>query len=155
MGCDIHFVVEHKANDVWVGVYSTDLTPGLPTIAEQDNPKANPGYARVTTLQNRNYKAFAKLAGVRGQGPDAKGMPADASSLADRVHTRWRGDGHSHSYCSLQDFVTASMTDEQFADFAAAELDKRPEHINPTLAFWVGYADSNIDEYRVVFWFDN
>lgn len=146
MGCDIHFVVEQKHQDKWVGLLSTEGPFSLPYGARKTLP--------ILQFQDRDYEFFGRLAGVRRNGPQALGVPEDASDLAYMQMTQWDGFGHSHSYCSLRDFVRAKyivgigITELAIAtlkneDFAARVLNIREEDYGP------------LDDYRVVFWFDN
>ena len=79
MGCDIHGWIEKKVYDKWVAV----------------------GEFRGCGLE-RNYERFAQLAGVRGEGPDPKGVPEDVSDTAKFHIDEWGVDGHSHSYMDLE-----------------------------------------------------
>lgn len=81
MGCDIHFVIERKEGDHWIGCFSDD------------------------TFHERWYEAFSRLAGVRGEGPSPNGLPNDISELAKLEVADWVGDGHSHSHLSLKEFI--------------------------------------------------
>jgi len=96
MGCDIHVYVEYR------------ITPTAPWQAapEHINVKEDEEYERVNSVDStgRNYELFAALAGVRGDGPDAKGLPDNVSDLIRLAAEQWDGDGHSHSYYSLDEF---------------------------------------------------
>jgi hypothetical protein len=107
MGCDIHLVLEKKWNDRWVGV--TDF-PYIPVQVYGGAPdyKVVRGYPHYD-VRHRDYDLFARLAGVRGRGPEPLGIPDDASDLARMEIEGWDSDGHSHSYCSLQEFVQAKL----------------------------------------------
>lgn len=167
MGADIHIVIEeHHPEFGWVGIYS-DHGPQL---------KDGAGKYTYAALGERDYAAFAALAGVRGEGPDPKGMPDDASALA-RLHLveRWGEDAHSHSYCSMRTFVTKKVTIRRLRE-SWADDDKRDwrEEINAALMrtamaggitdeeysealvqyfAWLDAAEA--DKMRVVFCFDN
>jgi hypothetical protein len=154
MGADIHFVVEQKHNDKWVGVFSsTGNYDWIPTWDARE--KASPFWK----FTNRNYKFFGSLANVRREGPDPLGIPADVSDLADMHIAQWSGDGHSHSYLPLKDFVLRwlasdevrlaeticdKMEGDNTAIFKALNLDEKFEED-------VALLESS----RVVFWFDN
>lgn len=56
MGCDIHVLLERKVGDKWVMVNRLE-----------------------SPVTDRNYKRFAALAGVCGDGAVAKGLPDDLS----------------------------------------------------------------------------
>jgi hypothetical protein len=136
MGCDIHLALERNYKGQWVGV-----------------PIPN-----VTAARSRNYELFALLAGVRGDGPEPKGIPDDTSGLSQIEIDRWDGDGHSHSWCSLQEYVEACMA---CMDNPATLLkDDDPIGSDP-YGHYFGLGDKDDDpdfdkaDYRVVFWFDN
>lgn len=154
MGCDIHFVIERKLGDRWVGVYSTESTPRLPTIGGR---MVDDLYDRYPPFKERNYAFFARLAGVRGDGPDPLGLPEDVSDLA---HLEFANDGdmHSHSYLPYEEFLRRwdlSQGDETVAQMVAAEItdiaaaQRRRELLSGR------YADETLEDFRVVFCFDN
>jgi hypothetical protein len=80
MGCDIHGWVEKKKDQ-------------------------NNGWVAVCKLKNddRNYDRFAKLAGVRGDGPEPNGIPQDVAETTKLDIDSWDADGHSHTYLPLKD----------------------------------------------------
>lgn len=85
MGCDIHLHTERKIKGKWVNLNS-DL--GV----------------------HRNYTLFAILAGVRNYDYNipinsAKGVPADASNEYLDAVNEMEGDGHNHSYLTLQEIL--------------------------------------------------
>lgn len=140
MGCDIHLVLEKKFEGKWVGV---------DTFAGHEG-----AYGKGWTspaARSRNYNRFAALAGVRGEGPPALGIPDDASDTTRLLVADWDSDGHSHSWCSLRDATriwleTSNLSADDFGFkfpcsffFGVDESDKR----------------TVMDDYRVVFWFDN
>lgn len=135
MGCDIHLVLEKKFREQWVGV-PMERCPCT-----------------------RNYKRFGLLAGVRDEGPDPRGIPEDASALARMEIEDWGVDGHSHSWCTLQEYVQACLASEHDPEKMLDPNDERVK--NPYYHYFGlyvlkldGYSEQ-IDDYRVVFWFDN
>jgi hypothetical protein len=138
MGCDIHMVLEKRINGKWVTTQTFDAI-------ESWNGFASP------IARNRNYERFARLAGVRGDGPEPRGIPDDLSETG-RYHVDvWSGDGHSHSWLPLKDAVKV---------FAETEHKKHEPNSTATeyptdYYFGVSDDDSEMDDYRVVFWFDN
>lgn len=149
MGCDIHYVIEQKDEECgWVGILGTDVPMvGVPWVARQKMP--------AFVFRNRNYNFFGALAGVRTDGPAPLGLPEDASHMSQMYSRYWGSDGHSHSYCSLRDFITAWLKTN---DHNIVEMVKEKLEGNDPVEQFAGqldiYAD-DIDEYRVVFWFDN
>jgi len=122
MGCDIHGWVEKKVGEKWVGI-------------------------KELRDDSRNYKRFAKLAGVRGDGPSPSGLPNDISDTAQFWADNWGTDGHSHGHLPLiEAFEVFKST--------SGNLGLVPdENYSPWAAFEVG--DDELDEMRLVFWFDN
>lgn len=115
MGCDIHIVVERKWEGRWVGL-RTDQ--GV-TDGGYDGRSAD--WVRAAVGQ-RNYAFFARLAGVRGPGPEPLGIPGDASDLSLMLLSDWEGDGHSFSYLPLKEFAERWCAgDEVFVATMAAE----------------------------------
>ena len=96
MGCDIHICVEKKHNGKWVMVNRID------------------GRARM-----RNYERFAALAGARGKGPAARGLPEDIPESAQMFVDEWEGDGHNHSWYPVKEMadIMVSTNDEVLSDF--------------------------------------
>lgn len=117
MGCDIHLFVEKKAGDHWISV--DQWTPG----EDGGRGEAYVHY-RNAYYSNRNYELFAILADVRngtgfagidtGDGfvPIAmpKGLPFDLSPEVKREADSWEGDGHSHSWHTLEDLLEFDWT---------------------------------------------
>lgn len=142
MGCDIHFVVERRShNHGWVGIAATDF--GWP----------NPLFLK---FEERSYGFFARLASVRGNGPEPKGLPADASKMALAAADFWGSDGHSHSYESLHDFVTHYLKSrDSQTDIAAAAL-KGKDVVQECLGNDCQLSGEDLKhDWRVCFWFDN
>lgn len=140
MGCDIHGLVECKVNGKWI-CWST-----IGVINVSHRKEGESRYAFPTTLE-RNYRRFAALAGVRGDGPEAKGMPPDASDTALLLGTD--DDYHSHSWLSVDEAVKIFLATEHKADDFITEY---------TLQNYFQLEDYDLakaSEWRFVFWFDN
>lgn len=128
MGCDIHGWVEVKDGEKWVAV--KELKDG-----------------------QRNYERFALLAGVRERdyynknGAAPKGIPVDVSETVAYHIKQWGYDGHSHSYLPLVDAAKIFLeTDPNPTDFAKEY---------PASEYFDFEDDDNIENARLVFWFDN
>jgi hypothetical protein len=123
MGCDIHTVLERKINGKWVAV----------AIEE-------------SASRDRNYDRFAMLAGVRGEGPEPRGMPEDASDSAAALAADWGGDGHSHSWLPIEEACDIYL-----------ESERDPSEIVTKYAMesFFNLSPESTDEHRLVFWFDN
>jgi len=125
MGCDIHGWVEKKVDGKWIGIQELKNT-------------------------DRNYKRFAALAGVRDyektSDAEPKGIPDDLSETVAYHIKQFGIDGHSHSHLPL---------------YEAAEIFLKTEG-NPTeferlypVYHYFEIEDTDIANYRLVFWFDN
>lgn len=136
MGCDIHVVLERRWNNRWVGVNKF----------EYSKPDRYRAYTR-----ERNYQRFTALANVRGHGGlDPRGLPKDISDLTAMEVDGWSGDGHSHSWVTLDDALKIWL-DTEFTERFDKEMLKRitdfPKY------YYFGVEDD--EAYRIVFWFDN
>jgi hypothetical protein len=154
MGCDIHMVYEEKYDTEWVGVHAYPHlnTPafggGLP------EPMIRGAWPRIT---ERHYELFGKLAGVREDGPEPLGVPEDVSQLARVMIAGWDGDGHSHSYLSLDEFARRYARCERVVTEAAADRLRGGDGFHNIKIICAGGVDvdDNEREARIVFWFDN
>ena len=172
MGADIHFTIEHRdPHDGlgWVGVFYSDdsYSPrGYNTnLVHDGTTKNNPeeylrrleyGVHPFGRLSRRDYDFFARLAGVRGDGPEPNGVPSDASALTQRCVMRWEGDGHSHVHMTLREFVKRKIiTDVTIADAAKSKL-QGGDPIAEFLGNCIDDDDITLDDNtRVIAWFDN
>lgn len=89
MGCDIHLYAERKEKGVWIKAQECDI--------------------------NRNYNLFSILANVRNGNSlvpisELKGLPNDVSDGVRKESDGWDGDGHSHSYFTLQELLAYDWT---------------------------------------------
>ena len=172
MGADIHFTIEHRdPHDGlgWVGVFWSDA-PHSPSgyntgyaydqnaniTPEEQRRRMDHGVHPFGRLGRRDYGFFARLAGVRGDGPEPNGVPPDASALTQRCVSRWEGDSHSHVHMTLREFVKRKIiTGVTIADAAKSKLqggDPIAEYLGDCID------DSGItldDNTRVIAWFDN
>jgi len=140
MGCDVHAHFEIKVDGEWLH-YS------------QPNIK-------------RNYRLFARMAGVRGHVGDyvisnPLGTPYDVSKTT-RLEKEWLGDdGHSHSYFNADEI-------KELIEFHESLVEPK-ERVFLFIDQW-GYLCGNgwegfkeypesypkeIEDIRLVFWFDN
>lgn len=144
--CEIHYVIEQEHNGEWVGVFGTDNRLTYPNC---DSNRPLP----VFVFKNRDYKFFAELAGVRGPGPEPRGLPEDLSSMSRMYTDSWGPDGHSHSYLPLRDFVTKWLiaNNESITPIVKEKLKGN----DPVLEVVKKLGIRQIDKYRVVFWFDS
>jgi hypothetical protein len=149
MGCDIHFVIEKKYpapdGDRWVGVYMDYVSPPMRKRHEQADPGNHTKvYTRISVLKDRDYGFFAMLAGVRGDGPEPLGLPPDISEMAQLEVDAYGSRGHSHSWLTYREFCNRKALCD------ASAFEDKGDMIGLS-----GLRESEYDEYRVVFWFDN
>jgi hypothetical protein len=156
MGCDIHIVVERKWEGRWVGL-RTDQGFGRGGYNGEETDWVYPD------IGQRNYAFFARLAGVRGDKyVETFGIPGDASDLTLMMTDRWGSDGHSFSYLPLKEFAERwCAKDEAFITTMAAErLDGKDRAYarlldRASIGMFDPYDDMDVEDFRVVFWFDN
>lgn len=141
MGCDIHMVLEQHDDEFgWVGVDSFRC---------YRDHKGEFSYSGAT---DRNYRRFAALAGVRGDGPEPKGIPDDASPLTRIAVRGWGGDGHSHSWLSVKE-AAAIFVQRLYP--GQTPLDPADYEALYPADFWFGVDESELEKSRLIFWFDN
>ena len=133
MGCDIHIAVEKKIDGEWVMIHA-------PT-------------ERGDAACERNYRRFAALADVRGDGPSAKGLPVDVSKGTECRFAAWGVYAHSPSYNSLREFLDiCERTKYDGIDRSTWSVSGLCEHY---LGLSWETINQNPDDFRVVYWFDN
>ena len=176
MGADIHMVLEKRATvrdrEVWIGVNAFPyVTCQVHNQVKGDGDRWASVVGRASWFaDDRNYSLFAALAGVRGSGPDPKGLPDDASDLTLLMSDRWGDDGHSHSWMLMGEALpiflangqlgpaseavvkamktgTAVVNEDAFAHFWP--LDERYDDEGEPLGM------ESLDDFRLCFWFDN
>lgn len=167
MGADIHMYLEKKLpTGEWavVQTFSHTYRQAFGLTKEGATTYSNMMFWQ---LGGRFYRLFAKLAGVRGEGPEPKGIPPDASPLYRWYAGEWASDGHSHSWCSAQEFITkyVEAIEEQGGEseiqklYVSRVLEKGTNVA--VLLFLEVYAGVNVseedkaDDYRFCFFFDN
>lgn len=145
MGCDIHFVIEKKRRDKkWEGVHNGDHAPCIGSC-----------WVSMRGLNERNYKFFASLAGVRGEGPDPKGLPDGVSDMAKSEYNDWSLYVHSVSWDTWKDFIDKhhrAQSDENLIEDAKRLVTEQELSAEENSKRYGCYDPS---EYRVVYWFDN
>ena len=156
MGCDIHLYAEKRQEGKWVTADKWTDNPDYPE--DSKNPKQVDGGWRGNTndrfyTDGRNYNLFSALAGVRnyifdGEPPmvsPPKGLPEDCCEEIKLEREGWGSDGHSDSYLTLKELEAFD-----WSSYGATCDDFRKEVI-PKMKL---LAD-NLEDVRIVFWFDN
>ena len=80
-----------------------------------------------------------------------KGLPEDASPQVKQISKSWGIDGYAHSYLTLQELYEKSI--ELLID-PREEAKELQEYLGQLIAAIPATSD-NLDEHRIVFWFDN
>jgi len=144
MGCDIHAIVEQRADDGrWVTVNT------LSHFVARRRKDGERDWAFPAALK-RNYGRFAVLAGVRGDGPDPRGVPADVSETGRFRIDAFSNDGYSHSW------LTIAEAAKVFAETECWLGDEADPQSFPRMfpaCFFFSIECEDIDKHRLVFWF--
>jgi hypothetical protein len=155
MGCDIHAYTEikDKTNQNW-----------FLAATYYQKPNENKQYQEM--YLGRDYLMFAQLANVRNYDDQPvismpRDLPRDCSDEVRQLSNNWGIDGHSHSYLTLgelKDWIAQHPT-VQYEDDHNPEpnpINRIIKHINQTCAlFEMDNKCTNINDIRIVFWFDN
>jgi len=169
MGADIHMYVEKRmpsGNWVCVRNLNEPISSKSLNLMYQDRSASNEEFMGFWELRNRNYELFSALAGVRGDGPEPKGLPQDVSEYVEVEFQGWGMDAHSASWYLADEFV-------QIYDRIGAEVDEEIP-LSPYVTARMKYGEEaattqflddkvsvvvdeegSVDDYRFVFWFDN
>ena len=161
MGADIHLYAEQKLTDgTWA---MCNQFVGISAEAfQQEGPVKGRMFYRA---KSRNYSFFAALAGVRGVGPEPRGLPEDVSPFVADEAKGWDSDGHSHSWYTLEEFAPIFMehwmTESEIADVTSRRMNNgwslAAQIAERFLGIDLPYTDGEEDPSRIrlVFWFDN
>lgn len=169
MGADIHMYVERRMpSGDWICVRDLNETlhsKGLNVLVRSSSPIKD-GFSAFWNLVGRNYSLFAALAGVRGEGPQPRGLPQDVSEYVELERDGWGFDAHSVSWYSASDFVRiyegvyAEVDDDTpLSEYVITRMEDGDEiavarFLSDKAGVGLGNDDS-VDNYRFVFWFDN
>jgi hypothetical protein len=149
MGCDIHFFVEKKST-------AYKRNESINKVLEEHDV-IDPDWTLVQDewCDDRNYRLFGILAGVRTspkEGPivEPRGFPDDASDDLSDNYKSWGLDAHSASYITLTELLNVDWKkyEDDYAD--GVYLDGFLKSIEKMKEI-----DTNSDNVRCVFWFDN
>jgi hypothetical protein len=162
MGCDIHMVLEQSHGDKWIGINHYEQPPVRSYRAE--NPKRkelNHLLYPTFRVTERDYTLFAKLAGVRrdwdfeDHAPDPRGLPEDISLLTQIKVDEWGTDGHSHSWGLLSEIGGLFLASKEPQ---AVVMNDRHNAVLELFGIEPGQQtvpESKLEQYRLVYWFDN
>lgn len=112
MGCDIHLAVERREGGEWkrVDPKPDQYEPWLVELYEK-NPAGLPRHVTRSWYSERNYSAFAILAGVRQRGAgfvpisEPRDLPPDISRAAQYDDDDMGLGDHSHSWLTLAELL--------------------------------------------------
>lgn len=168
MGADIHMVLEKRWKDRWVGVNAFPYATA--EVYDFDRRKVDPHASVVAQggihwpVKSRNYDLFAALAGVRGTGPEPRGVPDDVSDLAQLEIEGWGADGHSHSWMLMSEAMPIFLRYQLdgVKKIMRGNTSQKKLSLSAMAYFYAEiYEDDSeddqetLDDYRLVFWFDN
>jgi hypothetical protein len=128
MGCDIHCHCEVKIYGVW-------------------------HHYSVVELQ-RDYVLFARMANVRNHNntvpiAEPRGLPEDICLLTQLSSDSWCSNGHSYSWLSIDECQTLVKDEAIKENFS--------NDIKSLFDYWhsEGSWSNDLEQARLVFWFDN
>lgn len=174
MGADIHIYVEIRKNGIW------ELLEGN-HFSDQWNDKNKKCSA---PFDWRHYRMFAILAGVRGNNihpikEPTYELPNDASNVVKDDYIKWAGDAHSASFFTARELVEFDFSqdlrncNQEAPTYSRNVLfekrDVSDKYENPKTYYdFMDGPDTmffkhikelaelgNLDDVRIVFWFDN
>jgi hypothetical protein len=126
MSADIHGWIERRVGDKWIAESELTVIGG-----------------------KKNWARFAALAGVRGDGPEPRGLPSGISETVGMHALDWARVGYAHSWLPI---------DQAAKIFAATEKDPEFKDCRFPMHLYFGVFDEFVKdgpERRVVFWFDD
>ena len=152
MGCDIHIYTEYR-NPGELTWQSADTTS-----VEEEGTKDEYINVSHTIDTGRNYGLFGLIAGVRIEYEQSLACkyswPEDTTETSMYQKDRWDGDGHSHSWFTLDEIKThllhLALTQHDIPDWVTnsyTELKDNMEALKPS-----GASDHDV---RILFLFDN
>jgi len=158
MGCDIHIWAETKIDGKWLlstkAAGFNNRRHEFNHCAQDEEEKWRNMIVDASPYAGRNYYLFAMLANVRNYHNEVvpisepRGVPDDASDIYLKIVKFWDGDGHSHSYLTLKELHDA--VNEREAEFASQTYFIKTYEYLLKLA-----SDPNVEDVRLVFFFDN
>lgn len=147
MGCDIHVYTE-KRNDLghW----------------ETVNEDTDGAYTSNDKNVWRNYQLFGLMAGVRREIDghfEERGLPEDVSEAVKKESDSWDGDGHTHSYLTLDEMMekVIDAKNKHILGDSSIEAYDASRSLDADIINGVFTPEeiSDSGNYRLVFWFDN
>jgi len=161
MGTDIHLYAEVKLKNEWYCIrnYDEHLETSALTISTRAPLREGDLSGVWWNLSGRNYRLFAALAGVRGEGPKPKGLPHDVSAVVRMYHDEWGSEIHSASWATAEEFFSAYLAvaqvgTERMNKYLQLTLQQSRDIALQTFLLQQCSLPQGC-EYRFVFWFDN
>jgi hypothetical protein len=113
MGCDIHLYAEVRRDGTWHTADTWSEDGGFWHVPYEKSFYSDRNYDLFAILADvRNGRGFAGVRTGEGFVPMAspRGVPEDASPEYRRVVEQWSGDGHSHSWHTVEDVMAYDWT---------------------------------------------
>lgn len=142
MGCDIHaFIERRQKTTIAHNVLRWEF------VMSDRNLDSDWG--------GRNYARFARLAGVRGEGPAAKGLPEGLSDPVKSNYEEWGSDAHNESWTEFWEALTIWIETDYEVQYGSGP--HRLAGVAPEVQSWqmFGHVPEPGYDYRIVYWFDN
>jgi len=139
MGCDIHSHIEVKIKGKWHYYDEVNIS--------------------------RNYRLFSRMADIRNEEniiplSTPKGLPKDITFMTKLKSDYWDTDGHSHSWLSSKELFYLEEWIER--NKILPDLAHKGFFFGSTFSGWIKYPEDTIrlrelgvEDFRLVFWFDN
>lgn len=164
MGCDIHMYREVRdKNGDWQPL--RDVYKYFDFRWENDPDEPDSGLSSLKIPDTgRDYALFGILSeGVRCEvSPNLgeHGLPNDISSEIEAEADVWGGDGHSHSYATLEELDEIWQETGGKFEFPDEDAYSEADRFEDFFVSWVDryvrpFAWDGDDSIRIVYWFDN
>lgn len=181
MGCDIHIFVEIRKNDKWEYFNEDHFSNVYSHIGESEKTNAPFDWRSYNMF---SFLAGVRGGDIKPIKEPACDIPEDVSENVKNKKESWDGDGHSHSFLTArelvefdynqdlrepgQEFSTNSRNTLLEKMIIEEEKDDYNDDNCKTYFDYLGGPDTmffkhikelselgNLDDVRVVFWFDN
>lgn len=150
MGCDIHFYLEVKEDDMWINKNKVSIN----TDWDENLEYPQSDIVLDSIYYDRNYLLFGVLAGVRDTTPQPishpKGLPDDVSEEIKLFADNY--DGHSYSWLTLNE-----LTDYDWDSVGSIYRNclSFTETVFPEMLDLIKHDPDRYNDVRCVFWFDS
>lgn len=139
MGCDIHIFAEVKTEGKWTKV--GNIFKGWREGELIDEPYCGRNYDLFAILADvRNGRGFAGVVTGSGFNPicEPKGIPDDVSPEIKEDSDRWNGDGHSHSWLTIQELLNYDWNQLTVKSGVVSEVEYKEYKKSGSPSAWCG-----------------